>query len=142
MQPSALEVGVYFVTSSQVMANPHFSQENATELLFDSLKSEVVMRLVEEGNDQWEVHLTVAHQPGEKENAPYEFELQLVGLFSVKEVVPEDKREGFAKVNGASVLYSVAREHLRVVTSAGPFPPIYLPTVSFVDLIQEPSSKS
>lgn len=136
MQPSALKVGVYFITSSQVMANPRYNQEKETELKFESLKSNVISRPIEEENNQWEIHLTVGHQPGDDENAPYEFELQVVGLFSVKENLPADKREGFAKINGASILYSVAREHLRVVTSVGPFPPIYLPTVSFMDLIE------
>ena len=65
------------------------------------------------------------------------FSLQLIGLFSVNDQIDDKERKDFAKVNGASVLFSVAREHLRVLTSAGPYPAIYLPAVSFVDLLQD-----
>ncbi|MCC5845094.1 MAG: protein-export chaperone SecB [Verrucomicrobia bacterium] len=137
MQPSALGIELYFVAASQVFANPAYDGNKASALNYDALQSEVDVKTVEGEAKQWQVHLTVAHHPVEKENAPYDYSLQLIGFFSVSEQIPADKRQDFAKVNGASVLFGIAREHLRVLTSAGPYPAIHLPAVSFVDLLPQ-----
>ena len=39
----------------------------------------------------------------------------------------------FVQVNGSSMLYGMAREHIRSLTAAGPWGAIILPTMSFYD---------
>jgi preprotein translocase subunit SecB len=48
-----------------------------------------------------------------------------------------DQREIMALVNGFSILYSAAREMLLNVTARSAYGPVSLPTLSFVNLVQE-----
>lgn len=63
---------------------------------------------------------------------PYEFLVILVGYFVVDEQVPREVIENLLKVNGASVLYSAAREVIASATARGAFPEVLLPTVTFM----------
>ncbi|NQU39528.1 MAG: hypothetical protein HQ523_06215 [Lentisphaerae bacterium] len=47
--------------------------------------------------------------------------------------MPDERVGQFALVNGASVLFGTAREVLRSVMTNGPYEPILLPTVCFLD---------
>jgi preprotein translocase subunit SecB len=66
-----------------------------------------------------------------KPPVPYSGTLKIAGFFSVDPSVPKEKMETLLMVNGLSMLYSSAREHVLSVTSRGPWGPFYLPTVSF-----------
>lgn len=63
---------------------------------------------------------------------PYEFLVVLVGYFVVQEQLPREIMETIVKINGASVLYSAAREVIASATARGAFPEVLLPTVTFI----------
>jgi preprotein translocase subunit SecB len=92
---------------------------------------------VPEPKGLWRVTLTLAGRA--KEGAPpppYEFELRVLGFFTVAPQ-PRSTDEETARmvgINGASMLYSASRELLLLLTGRGPWGPTSIPTVSFVDL--------
>jgi preprotein translocase subunit SecB len=80
----------------------------------------------------WKVILDIDVKSPNK-TVPYRVELQLVGFFKVAQDVPENKIESHIRITGASILYSGAREFLLGITSRGPYTPLSLPTISFVE---------
>jgi len=77
--------------------------------------------------------MNIRHTQNPESNSPYFFAVDLVGFFRIDESLPETMVEKFAYVNGSSVLYSSAREILRNAMADGPYDPIMLPTVCFLD---------
>lgn len=62
----------------------------------------------------------------------YSLKIMAVGYIALDPSVPEERKRNLVAVNGGSLLYSATREFIYSVTLRGPFPAIYLPTVSFV----------
>jgi len=54
---------------------------------------------------------------------------------------PEDQVAQIVAVNGASILYSSAREYLLMITSRAPWGQLSLPTMSFADVAVTPASE-
>lgn len=88
------------------------------------------VRTVEDTN-VWTVTVALRIQPRAEANAPYYVSLQLSGLVRALPELQSDNVELLMRVNGASLLYGVAREVVRQVTSIGPFAPLLIPSVSF-----------
>lgn len=63
---------------------------------------------------------------------PYDLNVLVSGFFHLDEQVPTEKRDGTMLILGPNILYGAAREFLFQLTSRGPFPPLWLPTTSFV----------
>jgi preprotein translocase subunit SecB len=89
---------------------------------------------------RWKCVVRVESQNPPDRKYPYDFLATLVGYFKVDEQVPRENVESLIKVNGASVLYSAAREMLASTTGRGPFPEVLLPTVIFLP-VDEPEQK-
>lgn len=83
------------------------------------------------GESHYSVDLTLTAGPKEgQSNFPYRLKIQLLGIFDGRDL-PEEKREALVAVNGASMLYGVAREVLLSLTSRSVGGPVMLPTVEF-----------
>jgi preprotein translocase subunit SecB len=67
---------------------------------------------------------------------PYKLQITLVGVFDGRQL-PEEKREALVAVNGASMLYGVAREILLGLTSRAVQGAVMLPTVEFSQLAEQ-----
>jgi len=65
----------------------------------------------------------------EGEHCSYIGRVKVVGIFSVASEVEEKEKQVY--INGASILYSAAREFVLSITSRGPSFPLMLPTVRF-----------
>jgi len=61
----------------------------------------------------------------------YDFEIELVGFFSISEKWPEQDRDFLVRVNAPALLFSSAREQLATITGRGVFPHLHLPSVTF-----------
>lgn len=133
MRPSNLRLKSYFVTELHVIANREFEPEKAVKLRLEDVLAEHECVVHEEHSRDWQIRLRVKHAHNPESNSPYSFAIEIVGSFTVQEEVPDDKVEEFARVNGSSVLFSTAREVLRSNMANGPFVPIVLPTVCFLD---------
>jgi preprotein translocase subunit SecB len=123
----------YTVTEIRVKARPNFDFEEEIEFEGEDLEIQKECRMDPEHERFFQVFLSVGTKPIDGKNAPYEFYVELQGLFSVDDQVPDESLEHFVSVNGSSVLYSTSREVLRSAMSNGPFVPILLPTVSFFE---------
>ena len=129
---SPLQMSRYFVTDCQVTAAKHFKPKDGVVLNADLLSLEPSFQALE-NERQWEITLRAKFQPGPKVNAPYFFVLEIVGFFQVEPQYPPERLDALVRVNGPSVLYGVAREIIRDLTCRGPYPPMFLPSASFVE---------
>src|SRR5439155_22261424 len=84
----------------------------------------------------------ITYQPQANSNVPYFFSLELVGFFEVAEAVPDDRIDRLVKTNGPSMLYGIAREVVRDITSRGPYLGVLLPSVSFYEPPTAPGETS
>jgi preprotein translocase subunit SecB len=94
---------------------------------------------IDSENRKWKCELII--QTKDKENAPYNFRIVLVGFFSVDAEYPLDKVELLAKTNCPSILYSTSREMLTTTIRRSPFPPVLLPSVMFLEIPNEEKKK-
>jgi preprotein translocase subunit SecB len=139
MQPSPIDLVHYFLGSVHFDLNPRFDPQGGVELRFDSIKTTVDAHHNEDNFRQWNISIRVSQAPEKEENFPYAFDFHVVGMVEVAPGVPEDNVENLAKINGASLLFGVVREQLRILSGSGPFGPIILPSVSFIDLKTDPN---
>ncbi len=65
---------------------------------------------------------------------PYAFHIVLAGFFRIGADVPSEQAAAMADANAPAVLYGSAREAIAAATGRGPFPPLALPSVHFLDL--------
>ncbi len=84
---------------------------------------------IDSENRKWKCELII--QTKDKENAPYNFRIVLVGFFEINLDYKAEMVEQLAKFNCPSVLYSTAREMLTATIRRSPFPPVMLPSVMF-----------
>jgi preprotein translocase subunit SecB len=84
--------------------------------------------------NKWLVRICVRFGSSSTEQpAPYEGEINLSGLFSVKEGVTEEKQLLLVAINCPSILYASAREILALITGRSTHGQYLLPSVSFAD---------
>jgi len=123
-----LELKRYFFPYVQVAADAEYEpSENEIETNFE-VKTSIEQ---DETNDIYQVVLEIITEPEDEESKiPYTIHLITIGLFTVDEGFPD--KEELLRITGASMLYSAAREFLITVTSRGPWPPIFIPTFSFL----------
>jgi len=96
---------------------------------------EATPEVAKQGEDKrkWAVVLKVRIKPIGDLKPRYQVEVEAAGSFSVIEEWPEPQIEQLVHINGPAVLFSAIREMICTVTSRGPWPMLFLPTVSFVD---------
>lgn len=90
----------------------------------------------------WRVTLDLTDKDVGGETPRYHFRLRTIGFFrwAADERPAEDVAQAVA-VNGASILYSSAREYLLMLTSRTPWGQITLPTMSFEDVRVTPDAQ-
>ncbi len=137
MRPSNLQLNCYFVTDINVTANQAFDGSKEIGLRLRDVVAEPDCTASNDDSREWQVRLRVSHLQDEESNSPYFFSIELVGFFRILDRVPDEGVERFVSVNGASVLFSTAREVLRSVMANGPYDPILLPSVCFLDSVPE-----
>lgn len=123
-----LIVKEYFFPYVQVSADPEHSGEEETPSM--DFETKVAVDKDPE-NDTYQVTLEITALPeDETKRIPYAIHLIAVGMFAVDPSWPDPEK--LLRINGASILYSSAREFLITVTSRGPWRPMILPTISFL----------
>ena len=126
MSQSVLQLERYFISKVQIEA---VQKTSFPTEIGSSTKLEVA-RNNQEPN-RYVVSLTVAVTGSDQKPPPYVGEVQVIGFFQVHPELPADKQAQIASVNGASILYGVAREMIANVTARGPWPAVILPCVNF-----------
>jgi len=138
MKPSALQLVRYLVTDISCTANPNFKPDKELDSTFEQYLVDVKFNPLEKTKDfqghPWSVELGITQKLKEGQNFPYGFRICVIGVFALQEgVLPGDKEVELVRTNGSSMLYGVAREHIRAITAAGPWGAIIIPTMSFYD---------
>lgn len=140
-QPSPLKCLNYFVTELVFTANSKHNPSNPVTLDFSDLLINTTIEQIKSATSNerdWSVALRIVQNVSdEKKNSPYNFVVALLGTFRVHAKYPTGKVEQLVKINGSSILYSSARQIFWNVMSNGPFSPLMLPTVSFIDSTSE-----
>ncbi len=88
--------------------------------------------------DKWKVTLRIAVDDEEERTPPYSVELRLTGFFRYTGQLDSQGDAEVAQlvlVNGGSVIFSAAREHIWLATSRGPWGSFSLPTLDIRDLV-------
>lgn len=130
MIPSPLHLEKYFFTKVHVDACPN-SCEKAGKGLF-TVKSTFMKHKDEDR--KWMVQLDLQQVKDKDEACPeYSFHVEVVGFYEVSQDVAAGKAEALVRANGPALLYSAARELIATLTSRGPFAPVNLQTVTFID---------
>lgn len=137
MRLSSIELQRYFMSDLSVTVNPAFDADQPFELDFEDLIAEPESFSKKEDGRLWMIKLRIKNTENKDRNTPYFFSIEMVGFFQVSEKVPDERVSEFVQINGASVLYGAAREQLRSCMTAGPFNPILLPSVCFLDATPE-----
>lgn len=87
----------------------------------------------------WRVTLDVTDKDVEGATPRYHYRLRIIGFFRwVGGERPEQDVAQIIAANGASILYSSAREYLLMLTSRTPWGQVTLPTMSFADVAVTP----
>ena len=134
MKTSPLQLNYHFFPDIKVTANNDISlHELENEDIDFDLNYEA--NIFEHKNNplEFRIELQIDVTPVENKVCTYEVSLRCIGFFDISEDISEEKRKSIVYINGASMLYSASREYILFVTSRGPYPPIYLPSVSFKD---------
>lgn len=129
MTKPPITVQHYFFPYVEIAADPEYNPENTNDTA-DSFETKVSIDNSPE-NNLYQVMLDISLFPeNEEKKNPYSIHLVAVGLFTVEDNYQD--KENLLKITGASILYSAAREYIITLTSRGPWPPLFLPTISFL----------
>lgn len=133
MKAPPLQLERYFFTRTVANANPGFDPVAAGNAGDVDRDVDVQVHLFRNDADPHEYQLTLAIVPVQVGDAspPYELEVEVIGFFTVNPSFERPDIDRLVQVNGASLLYSAAREYVMTVTSRGPWGPFLLPTVNF-----------
>lgn len=130
MKTSPLQLDNYFVSELHFAVNHAFDAAKVPDLSDDQFVVDAASLQDEKSPEKWQVTVRVKHQPIATTNAPYSFTLEVVGFFNVLPAYAHDKAR-LVKTNGPTILYGIAREVVRNITSSGPHPGVLIPSVSF-----------
>ena len=144
MKHSAIQLERYFFVELSFALDENFDAELPENeeyfikpLPLERLHSEVELAVNSENSRQRMYTLEVSSQAASGE-LPYSFKARVLGYFLIGADCPDENVDRVADVNSAAILYGVAREALVALTSRGPYLPMILPTVHFLDLKFEP----
>jgi preprotein translocase subunit SecB len=142
-----LQLDRYFFTKLQIEANAAYIQSAAGESPGTENNQDIKLRLDlglgehKEDPTKFQVVVGIDELRSEKGELPYRIALEVIGQFSVdKNFKPENLRK-LVQVNGASMLYSAARELVLTVTGRGPWPAYQLPAISLYDAVDKAESE-
>ena len=140
MARSPLQLKQYFFTKINCEADLNYKDPNpkAGNKLEVKVRSNIAPR--KDNEKDWRVILDINVSSPDKP-MPYKLDLQVTGFFEVVTGYPENKVRELIRITGASLLYSGAREFVLGITSRGPWVPVLLPTISFMEPNQQGEPK-
>ena len=129
-------------TDININANLEIPAEELKDENFFDVDCSTEMETYQNNEDPrlFKVILTITNQHSDKTYA-YNFKITIHGFFRIIEDCPEDKWGPLIEVLAPSILYTSARDFLYTVSSRGPYPGIYLPTVSFLPNVETKEQK-
>lgn len=92
-----------------------------------------------EEENKYQIHLELVNlhpTDGREGTLPYHIEFSMIGHF----VAAPGTDQELVRINGASILYSAAREMILQITGRGPWGPYMLPTVNLKNMQKQPQA--
>ncbi len=122
-----LKLEQYFFPYIQVAADP--TCEDTSKV--NDIDYEVKVSLAKNDEEEkYQLTLEIESFPENDDNKqPYSIHVVVIGIF---QVVDWPEPEKLLLINGASILYSAAREFIITTSSRGPWGPLTLPVYSFM----------
>jgi preprotein translocase subunit SecB len=135
--PLLLEESYFDIVSLEAV--PDYVPDAEGQPRRHGVEMQLGLATVDDNPDVWRVSLDIAHKAVEEETPRYRFRLRAIGYFRyVADEIPEAEVAQLIATNGASILYSSAREYLLMLTSRTPWGQLSLPTMSFADAVLTP----
>lgn len=133
MQMPPLRLEDNFFTNLQVTARPPAMLKKMSADLPRSAEVDCRIGVLphEEAPTLYEVTLWVKNAEDDETRA-YDIAATVVGVFRFAEEYPVERRRGFVEMVGPTMLWGSLREILAILTARGPYGPVNLPTVSFI----------
>lgn len=150
MRASQLRLEDSFVERINFETDSKFRQESSDRPDWPSLFTQwnlgaEITRLKKKDQDgaPYAIKLKVlmGHNLQEGVVSPYRFSIEMIGIFSFDESVPDDRRANLLEVNGPAVLYGSIREIIHAMTARSRYSALLLPTVTFMPS-ENPSNKA
>jgi preprotein translocase subunit SecB len=134
LRETSLLLERYFYPKISIQADPKY-QPAAAPLLAEISVSTHFTKLAEAGR-KWAV--TISIKTSTKDHPiPYKIDLSAVGYFRIAPDYPEEEVEKLIRIGGPTVLYSAARELILTISSRGPWGPVFIPSMSFLETPKE-----
>lgn len=127
-----LVMDYHFFTDIRVSTNPNIEKEkiDSGEALDLNYEFDVHVAQAPEDRFSYSVNMLIKSVG---ESKAYKIHLDSVGIFHfAEECKEEEDRNHLIYVMGQTLLYGACREFILSLTSRGPYPPVYLPPVTFV----------
>jgi preprotein translocase subunit SecB len=138
--PLQLEESYFDIVSLEAV--PEYLPDAAAKPRRHGVEMQLELATVDDSPGVWRVTLDIRHKDIDEETSRYHFRLRVIGFFRWSaEAGPEDDTARVVAVNGASILYSSAREYLLMITSRAPWGQLRLPTMSFADVAVTPKAE-
>jgi preprotein translocase subunit SecB len=138
--PLQLEESYFDVVNLE--AAPEYVPDTETRPRRHGVEMQLGLATVDDSPGVWRVSLDIRSKDVDDEALRYHFRLRVIGFFRwCSEEQLEEEVAHIVAVNGASILYSSAREYLLVITSRAPWGQLSLPTMSFADVAVTPASE-
>lgn len=132
-----LQLERYVFTKLEIETNQDYVPQEVSPDNPIKLRLDIGLGEHSEDPTKFQVSMGIDELRAEKGVLPYRIALQVVGQFSVAQNFKPDDLKKLVQVNGASMLYSAARELVLLVTSRGPWSAFQLPTISFYQAVSE-----
>lgn len=146
MQASSLQLESSAITRLHVEANKAFPKDRAKQRFnqFAEAEFESSVEVATDANDTHRYFVKLEMRlPGTEESpTPYALDVEMIGIFSCS-LEEDSRRQQLVEINSPAVLYGSIRELVMQITSRGPYTPLMLPTVNFInpELKVEPDGK-
>ncbi len=138
MKTGPLSLGKIIFTDVQISANP---TAKVTDLENIDLEISPVATQSPEDPYSWTVILSVNITSKSGIVAPYVGRIENIGGFLVTSGWPPEEIAKLVYVNAAGILYASIREMVSLITGRGFFPPLTLPSCSFMEMYKEQEHK-
>lgn len=128
MNAYPLSLERYFFTKVELETHVDAEQSAPNEI-----QTEVEVGQAKDKPSRFQVVLRLKLLPPAKGSASYTGQFHVVGFFRVADQWPKAKTQQLVQANGAALLYGAIREMVANLSARGPWPPLHLPTVTFIE---------
>lgn len=132
-RPSPLNLESYGIASFSFMTDKEYVLDKGLDLNGCKITVDREYKTNTENDSYHMVELKIFVRPKKRGTFPYKIKLELGGFFitNKSDQYTEDTLRAIVYINGASMLYGVAREYIFMATCHNMCGPFMLPSVSF-----------